>query len=574
MKGGFILKRITIKKVFSIILLLTLLVPFNSCSLLPIFGETTIIQDDNGIITLVVSDKACGIAIEEVDGPPEGSLGKVFDISPEGTVFQPWASLTIKYDPDDLQNIDGDDLAIARLWDDIWIPLSTSHNKNEQTLTTSVAGLGTFGVVSIADEEKVSAAEILSIAEELYSTLEDDGDIEKLIEDILIRFAPLLNLEEELDLALQLVDEGVPFFTTIHPEALAEGFKKSFLVTVDSFFEGLNDGSIEKSGSLGYVSPDAMEQFYDQYLDGKDYLLEADVLPFLITALAQARGEENFQNTYWQDGFLDPLQYTLLTYAFHYAAVDRPEITTARIWRPITPSVKKVIKKGVSGVVGGILGVPIGPKDAAKATIVASIVLNSYNVDLAVTPDRIWRRRPEAPEAVPYKSDVTVLVSFDFIPRNRSVETFLDVIADGLPEIGPAKDIDIQWSLEEPVVCRILFPPAGNKLKDHGSLNPQDTRTDGDGRARAEYVTVDDIPLSERDSVAVDMGFVYVYLGRLLGWGTRTMEAIVTTLNPIPTMDMSLLSVRYHNPGTPPNYPGPTIYQKWGPTLNPLWFEL
>ena len=431
-------------------------------------------------------------------------------------------------------------------------------------------------------EGPTQAADVNAAAAALYACLADGEDPSALLEVLLARFAEVVLIEDDEQLIDELIDElettGVPVFADFHPGVLADGYDKRMMVSAESFFESLETLLMPDSdypnilfSKLGLMTSEAVWNHINHAIVHelvgfsrvqKEEYEPQEVLPALVYALAKERVGDAQNDEPWIDGYLDPLQMKLLTYAFLYAATADPDSA-----RSTQGSGSSGARSRIAGFVGDFLGIPIGYVQALKSCATSSTLIYSHEITVTANPDSIWKHQAENSSPPAYESDPTVEVRFSFTPHTAAHRLFLEALMMAkLPQNGPVPGKPVVWSLRQPLMWRTSTDV---DLAEYGSLTYQENVTDENGRARATYTAVDEIPADQRDVVRAATGEVFATVRQLIGPGIQGLERIVVALNPEAGKDSARITVQYYEPSG-----GPSPGQSWLPRLVPLALDL
>ncbi len=522
------------------------------------FKDAVKVESDDGLVSLLIPPGAAPegtvFSIEVNNDPvPDGSIGKTYSLGPEDTYFDPPAKLIFNYKDEDLPSgISTNNLALAKLVDNQWLPLYSNLDEDENEIKSPVAKLSTFGLIQIEPGKNVASSEIKAWSQDIYNALDNGQDLAPIIEDILAYFAPVFDTEDDSheDLVYECIYAGVPFFLDAHSKDIAQGYSQGIMVDADSFFQSLNQAGFDESTEiimLDYNNVWTHIWFYiitDALMQERDEFYPHEVLPALLYYLSLERGGS--QPDAWGDGYLDPLQFTLLNYAFNYAAIDMGgEVETAIFKR-------KNIRRMVTGWVGRIIGVPTDYEEAAKECIIAPQYLYSYLIDLELDPDLIHKKQLEIVDPPDYESYATVQVDF-YHETGPFRQRLLDYLEFELPENGPQPDKPVEWTLQTPIMWR---SPEDVDLSEHGEISSGEFNTDEEGKARATYTAEDEIDEDQRETQTSDTGHIYVRIKDLMLGRMRGVERAVVAMNPEVGEDWQRLTVNY-----------------WLPSPNAEWVE-
>ena len=434
-----------------------------------------------------------------------------------------------------------------------------------------------------SSDDMAPAEEVNAAAADLYASLAREEDPRALLGILLSRFAAVAVIENDGQAIDALIDDlvttGVPVFADFHPGVLADGFADRMMVSAESFFESLETFLAPSSSypghvlfsKLGFMTSDAVwSHIYNVIVhefDGVSWVPKKEyepqeVLPALVYALAKERAGDGASDEPWIDGYLDPLQMKLLTYAFLYAATDDPASA-----RSSDGSGTKGARTRVAGFVGDLLGIPIGYVQALKSCATSSTLIYSHEITVNADPSIIWKHQTEQASPPAYESDPTVEVRFSFTPHTAAHRLFLETLMmASLPQNGPVPGKPVSWSLRQPLMWRTSTDV---DLAEYGSLTYQENLTDGTGKARAVFTAADEIPPDQRDTVRAATGEIFATVRGLIGPGIQALERIVVALNPEAGKDSARVTVQYYEPTD-----GPSPGQSWLPRLAPLSLDL
>jgi hypothetical protein len=404
------------------------------------------------------------------------------------------------------------------------------------------------GSGTTVDTATVPATVVDSVATELYLQVSAGEDVTPEIAGILGAFMPVLGEANEGTID-SLLAAGQPFAVDFQAGLIAQSFQSGTMFTVDNFIDAAADAGATALDGTTPITREYLTALLTPVAQQSTYT-SVDILPALVLALGRARIRQTgaaSTDAVWSDGLLDPLQTTLLMYAVQFAGADdaasslvgpaaTPAPTPSRFApHPATIGQWALKLKGVGfGIVGSIIGklveFPIGPIQSAQATVCASIMMNSYKLQMSASQRDLWHRDPSHPTH-PYQSQITAALTFNFVP-NALGSWLLPKIGCPIPPVGAAPGKSVTWSTEDP-------------LPDHGGLIDQQLQTDANGQAQATYQTVAELVpggLQATPEKSVT-GLVKASASGLIpGW--KRLEATLDYLTPV---DEGIrLNVQYH----------------------------
>lgn len=390
-------------------------------------------------------------------------------------------------------------------------------------------------------------AEVADIAKMIYDAVEAGEDVTPHIEGVFEAFnVPVLAVDDVTG-ALERLDAGLPFVTTLLVQRMAESYADGRVTDAKGFAEGL----VEQGLSAAYpfnlsedgLTSDLLGAMMYSYTVGAESepnvpMEDGTVLPTLVRALGQERAQrssDDFIDPIWADGRLDPLQFTLLSFTI-FAKPVAPDPYTIGPSRSehfqtnpaadfIKDKIKDQIKDKVEGeltsVVQGVVEVPLDKKDAAKISVCGSLILYGHKLALTNTPDLLWHA-PKTPNLTTVKATLTFEDDYyDNWARAVLGSAVTDLTGCAFPRKGPIEGKSIKWDIS-------------SGLEGHGSYDILGTVTNDLGESTSTWRTItDDTPLAcqvfenQRDAVGATEAVV---TGLLPGWST--VEAAVTFLNP------------------------------------------
>ena len=110
-----------------------------------------VVTDPSGKVTLTIPKGSLKAPIAVVIAPlkvwPEGALGPVFQIEPTGLQFEGEPSSTYRYSDTDIGATLPSDLHLANAVRATWVPLASTLDVGQKTVTATLAHLSVYGIV-------------------------------------------------------------------------------------------------------------------------------------------------------------------------------------------------------------------------------------------------------------------------------------------------------------------------------------------------------------------------------------------------------------------------------------------
>ena len=344
---------------------------------------------------------------------------------------------------------------------------------------------------------QVSAGELDSLAGALYAQVVAGQDVTSQVATVLGAMMPIV-ADGQTAYADSLIATGTPMLLPAQPAQVAAALTAGETVSVANFVAAADSAGAKLAGSSQPLTEDELTAVMASATRDSVYGVD-DILPAVVLALGRARARATgapITDAVWSDGQLDPLQTLLLLYAIDYAGADHaaaadradPRVAADIAASPDAPALGEETLAGwiagkakekagemVTGKVGEEIEFPLGKKDAAEASVCASVLLYSYKFSVTASPTALWHHDPNQPTH-PWKSLVTAKLVFDFVP-NEIGSHVLELIECPVPDAGAAPGRNVGWSLDD-------------SLKAHGSFDLQQTVTDDNGEAVATYATI------------------------------------------------------------------------------------
>lgn len=394
---------------------------------------------------------------------------------------------------------------------------------------------------------------INEVTKKIYDALDADEDIKSYIIGVMAAFdVPTLG-DSDLTTADSRLSKGLPLFTTTQAERMADAYNDNTVVTVDAFIDGLNEQGLTLKFPYNYygqtITKEMLNVVFGKYAytspdENNVPYKSGERLPAFVHSLGQERAKRFPPETtdlIWGDGYLDPLQFTLLLYSImspgttQSAAASIPVTAHAGGIDPIVDYVKDQIKDKVTSEVQDVVEVPLGEKEAAQVSVCASLLLYGHKVTVSNDP-QLLMHAPDTPNVTTVSMTLTFMD--DYYNNYLAIDRWMleNVGNCTLPHQGPIAGKPIEWSVS-------------SGLEGHGDYDLTQPQTDDNGEAVANWRTItDSIPESckvfknQRDAV----GATTVRVGSLVpGWST--VESIVGFLRDTGNTGDSRLEVIYYD---------------------------
>ncbi len=414
-------------------------------------------------------------------------------------------------------------VSVARLWEVILL----------SALLIFIPGCGSGGGSSDADGEEISATLVRDAAAAVYDAIEDGQDLEPVLAAVLEVFGIHTFGPTELDAARMHIAGGVPTLLTAQLRDLAAAMDAGVLVSLDSFIGEMNDRDAVIRDSGTPLTRQFLSNLFAHY-QLKPVYGPAEKLPALIVALASERAvrrDVTDSDPVWGDGYLDPLQFTLMLYAVLYS-VEKPVQSGAQtialnlLAAAAEPSsvieTLRSLRRGlIAGEIGKFVQVPLELTQASSVVLCASVLIYGHKTTVQADPDEIWHDDG----AKPAHSRLTTTLVFqdNYWDEFEQFDhrDFLGLLGCNPPPRGPVAGNPVEWSTD-------LVPR-------HGNFDFMQEITGSDGQANSVFRTVKETTSPARrtpQNVRATLGTVTVRINGLVpGWSR--LEWIVTRAKPV-----------------------------------------
>ncbi len=397
-----------------------------------------------------------------------------------------------------------------------------------------------------ADEQiSNSPALVADVAADIYDALEAGEDLAPYISEVFAAFDVPTLTEDDVEpdgLADDRIEQGLPVVTPTLVEGMARAYADGVLVSVDDFIAGLVEQGAELRFPYSTTGEELNKETFSIVLlsysfDIFDEYQEGQALPALVVKLGQERANRQGLaevDPTWSDGYLDPLQFTLLLFT---SMVPYDDLISGDFsLQGVGDFAANKIKDKIASEVGTVVEVPLGKAQAAQVSLCASLLLYGHKMTVKNDPNLLWHER----SGVPSLTKVTALLEFmddyydNFLAIDRWVlEKFGKCT---LPRKGPIEGKPLEWSVS-------------SGLEGHGDYDIAPLATDENGEALASWRTVKEKSpecrwtfTNQRDAVGANI----VRASNLVpGWST--LEQIVGFLKDTGNTGDAPLTVLYYD---------------------------
>jgi hypothetical protein len=374
-----------------------------------------------------------------------------------------------------------------------------------------------------ADPTTSSASELRELAAAIYDAVETDGDVASYVEGVFLALDVKVFTEPTAELDDRLA-QGHPVLFEPQMHEIADAFLDGGYVPLDSLLAAAAERGV--AGPGGTPLDRAAFDVGFAALAGKQEFTRTEALPaFVLTLAAERAARYGGDDPLWGDGQLDPLQTTLLMYAFSYGDPARvssplvgapgPRYSLPRGAKTIIDFTRDRLQGQLEGKVVSWIEIPTdADDDAAKAILCASLQLYGHKMKVTAAPDLVYHQQADGP-ATPFATTITAVLTFedDWWDNRLPIDQWL---FNKLPECklqrrGTVPDKPLEWSVSD-------------GLAGHGTYNFAASVTNDDGTGLGYWSTVvETTPIrrrvfaNQRDAV----GSLIVRAGSLVpGWST------------------------------------------------------
>jgi hypothetical protein len=423
------------------------------------------------------------------------------------------------------------------------------------TYGTGCGGGGGGGASSntTAPAKQNSAKALEEVANALYAAQAGGEDLKPYIGGVMTAFGVPPLGEGDVTTADARLGQGLPLIFIPQVAELADAFNDGGSLGLDAFIAAANDRGAQQRGTTLPLTRDFLSRKFAAYA-GKSQYQPGQVLPAFVLALGQERARRfppASPDPLWGDGLLDPLQATLLLYAVSYASAgplhaqaDVPIASApmsmaalAVVPNPIEGFVRDQLRDVVTGEVQDAVQIPLGEREAAQASLCASLLLYGHKVTVTATPSLIYHRQTDG--TAPWSTRLDALLTFqdDYWDNYLAIDRWMLTTLGGcvLPRRGPVEGKPIEWSVSD-------------GLAGHGSYSITPAVTDVDGKGVASWqAVVESTPASRRtfDNQRDAVGAAIVRAGSLVpGWSG--LERVVGLLRDTGNTGDAPITVLYY----------------------------
>lgn len=438
---------------------------------------------------------------------------------------------------------------------------TTTGSVNSNAAGTIATAVGINIPTVTPESEQNSSLAIKAVAKAIYDALDNQEDLTPYMSSVMAAFdVPTLG-DADIAVADSRLSRGLPLFTSTEAKRLAEAFKQNHLVSVNSFESSLGEQGI-KLKYYGYVetmSPGMLSMIMMPYSFESDSLVwkNDQVLPAFVLALGRERAKRSNNPVYdpaWSDGYLDPLQFTLLQYSImtsgtaSSAATSKKALTTRKIVASAVEDVMsfagKRIRGKVTSEIGKSLEVPMGAKDGAQVSLCASLLLYGHQLTVNTTPPLIYYIGAGTPNLTTVTAQLIFKDDYykeDYVGGDASLDRrLLETLGNcTFPRKGPVPGKEIEWSVSD-------------SLDQHGEYDVRGEQTNADGESTATWRAKDNNIGQGCTPTNMRRGVFGVATAKVKGLvpGWSTVESIVGYIRGTDTgkTGESRLEVLYYDP--------------------------
>jgi hypothetical protein len=370
-----------------------------------------------------------------------------------------------------------------------------------------------------APRDSMPAEEIAREAGRIYEGVKTGGDVGGMIAQVFGRFCvPVLRAETDGARIERRTSAGLPVLLDLQVAAMARSYADGTRVPLSSMISAFAENGARQKDPAGPLTLEGLTESLTAFSAQPAYAPGEQVLAFILTlgrerAALTAGGPSD---PVWGDGWLDPLQMTLLTYAIHFATPSASGQATEAAplsWRSMVGGDNEeggfFDWRAFVKLLGRKLEFPVTVDQAVRSSLCVSIVLNGYKFTVSSSKDRLVREVASTDAS----TISAVLMFVDTYPQE--IQSLMRKYQCELPKPGASSGKEVTWAIT-------------GALPDHGKLRDAQEQTNDSGQATAVYETLPGelIPEELRILRKDETGTVDVRAkGMVPGW--RGLEAAV-----------------------------------------------
>jgi hypothetical protein len=353
----------------------------------------------------------------------------------------------------------------------------TAPGSQQVTSTANPQGGPTAAGSGVA---QANLSDVNAIARQVYDQAQAGQDLTPLLGGIFQGLSiPVLAEASSLNQGMATIKAGKAAVFDVQLEMIAQGFKNGMATKLDSLVADLSTHKVEDASTSGPLTTATLTQAMTG-LVGKTSLKPEETLPGLVIALGQERARRlNLASAdpVWGDGYLDPLQYALLTYGIFVPGIH--SMAGLKLSNPTVHSgaialVKNGLEQGSAGFFDKYLK-NLDPLNFADYVICGLYVINNTQF-IIQGPQSVYHKQTDETSPPPYQAEVKVTL-FMTAPGPTQRDLLLAAGCKIPPNSGPVPDKTISWTLD-------------SAAQSHGSLTQTNSKTKADGSASATYETI------------------------------------------------------------------------------------
>jgi hypothetical protein len=347
---------------------------------------------------------------------------------------------------------------------------------------------------SITQPAPANLTDVNAAARQVYDQAQAGQDLAPLLGGIFAGLGiPVLSASTDGKQGLALIKAGKPAVFDAQLETIGQGYANRMAVKVDSLMADLTAQGVKAANPSGPLTSAYLKTAL-MSLVGKTSYAPAETLPGLVIALGQERARRlslSGADPVWGDGWLDPLQYTLLLYGFGFPgihAVAGVNSTHPSVHSGSLTWVKNGVDQQSSGFFDNLLN------GLNLLNIPDYVFCGLYYISHARLvlsgPVSVYHKQTDVTSPPPFQATLTGTL-FLTAPSPRETDIMNLAGCPTPPNPGPFPGKTIRWSLD-------------SVAQQHGSFTNQETTTKVDGTVTATYETVSELtPQASRIPLAL-----------------------------------------------------------------------
>jgi hypothetical protein len=323
-------------------------------------------------------------------------------------------------------------------------------------------------------------SDVKAIAHQVYDQAQTGQDLKPLLGGIFESLG-ITVLSEGADgkQGVAMIKLGKPVIFDVQLDSLALGYANGMAVNLDSFMADLATHGIMDASTTGPLTSATLKAAMTS-LVGKTNYAPTETLPALVIALGQERVTRlglTATDPVLGDGWLDPLQYALLTYGFGFP--DIQAVTGMNSTKPTANSgIITWVKNGISQNLPGFWDNFINGLNQLNVPdyIICGLYYINNSQIITSGPQAVYHKQTDVSSPPPYQATVTATL-FLSVPDPRQSDLLTLAGCKTPPNPGRVPNKTIRWSLD-------------SVAQQHGQFTQTESQTKADGTAVAIYETI------------------------------------------------------------------------------------